>query len=323
MKADVQQSGSSMLSAVGKPLMKTSNIPIKIILAFSCIYFIWGSTYLAIRYAIQTIPPFLMAGLRFLTAGAMLYMWNSLRRYPRPRAIHWIFAAIVGGLLFLGGNGALVWAELRIPSGLAALLLATIPLWIVILDSIQKQRWPSQSLFFGLILGFSGVFLLVGPQRLGNQDRVALLPALVLVGGALCWAAGSLIARKAFPPDLIQATTAMEMIAGGVLLLGFSWKQGEWANLHWKNASVRSVLCLAYLISFGSMISFSAYIWLLKMVEPSKVATYAFVNPIVAVFLGWLIGGEQISFRILVAAMAIISAVIVITMISRPLKEQK
>jgi drug/metabolite transporter (DMT)-like permease len=283
----------------------------KIVLAFGVIYIVWGSTYLAIKIAIQTIPPFWMAGARFLLAGSILYAFMRLRGTP-PLRKHWLAAAVVGALLLVGGNGSLVWAEQRVPSGLAAILLAMIPLWMVILDSFRKNG-PKLTLRVagGLVTGLAGVAILVGPARLWGSSRVDLLGTAVLIFSAFCWAVGSLYSRGAKLPPSPFLAAAMEMLTGGVMLmvLGLLTEHGQ---LHWRAISLRSIAGLFYLIAFGSLLGFTAYIWLLRVVSTSRVATYGYVNPVVAVFLGWALGGESISARELLATGVIIAAVALI-----------
>jgi drug/metabolite transporter (DMT)-like permease len=284
----------------------------KIVLAFAAIYIIWGSTYLAIRFAIQTIPPFWMAGTRFLLAGSILYALMRLRGTPPPLRQDWLAAAGVGALLLMGGNGSLVWAEQRMPSGLAAILLAMIPLWMVLLDSFRKSG-PKLTLRVagGLVIGLAGVGILVGPARLWGSSRVDLLGTTVLMFSAFCWAVGSLYSRGAKLPSSPFLAAAMEMLAGGAMLiiLGLLVEGGQ---LHWRAISMQSAAGLLYLVAFGSLLGFTAYIWLLRVVSTSRVATYGYVNPVVAVFLGWALAGESISARELLAAGIIVAAVALI-----------
>ncbi len=286
----------------------------RVLLAFAAIYIIWGSTYLAILYAIQTIPPFLMAGVRFVVAGGILYVWAWLRGAPRPEPAHWLSAAVIGGLLLLGGNGSVVWAQQRVASGLAALLVATVPMWMVLLDWLRPGGVrPGPRTAVGIVIGLLGLAVLVGPDQLMGSGRVDGQGALVLVLGSMCWAAGSLYARTAKLPASPMQSIALEMLAGGALLLLAGVLAGEPARLDLGAVSLRSVLGLGYLIVFGSLIGFSAYIWLLSVSTPAKVSTYAYVNPVVAVLLGWAVAGEPLTPRMLAAAAIIIAAVAVIT----------
>ena len=286
----------------------------QIVAAFASIYVIWGSTYLAIRYAVETIPPFIMGGVRFLISGAMLYLWARSRGAPKPTRLHWRNAIIAGGFLLLGGNGAVVWAEQFVPSGLTALLVSILPFWLVIIEWIRPpRRRPSAAVLVGLVLGFVGIIVLVGPSDVGGHGDVMPLGALVLILGSLSWAIGSFWSRDAQLPESGLLTTGMEMIGGGVLLLVVGTLAGEFSRLDIHGISNASAFGLLYLITFGSMLGFTSYIWLLDKVSPARLGTYAYVNPIVAVLLGWAIAGERLSIRTGVAAAIVICAVALIT----------
>lgn len=289
------------------------------ILAFAAVYIIWGSTYLAIRFAIETIPPFLMAGTRFLIAGGLLYAWARLRGAGRPSLRHWRSGLIVGGLMLLGGNGGVTWAEQRISSGLAALLIATVPMWMALLEALPPNRMlptrralPTRRVLFGLGLGILGVALLIGPSSLLDSEAVDLLGALAVIGGALAWALGSLYSRHAELPDSPLQGIALEMLGGGALLLLAGSLSGEWGRLDLQAVSAGSLLALGYLVLFGSIVAFSAYIWLLKHTSPARAATYAYVNPVVAVWLGWALADEPLTALTLLAAAVIIAGVALI-----------
>ena len=285
----------------------------KVVLAFAVVYVIWGSTYLAIKFAIQTIPPLLMAGTRFLVAGSILYGFVRARGTRPPARGTWLPAFGVGALLLLGGNGALVWSEQRVPTGLAAILLATIPLWMVLLDALRKggARLTSR-VAAGLALGLTGLGILVGPAKLWGSSRVDLVGTAVLVCGACSWAVGSLTSRGAnLPPSPFQAA-AMEMLGGGSLLVMVGLLAGEGRDFHWHAITLRSLGGLVYLVGFGSLAGFTAYIWLLGVVSTARLATYAYVNPVVAVFLGWAFAREPLSARELLATATIVSAVALI-----------
>lgn len=286
---------------------------LKVVLAFAAIYIIWGSTYLAIKFAIQTIPPFLMAGARFLVAGSVLYGYMRLRSVPRPSRQNWLAATSVGGLLLLGGNGCLVWAEQRVPSGLAAILLATIPIWMVLLDSLRKggARLTGR-VATGLGIGLAGLGILLGPAKLWGSSRVDLAGAGVLMLSALSWSVGSLYSRGAKLPPSPFLAAAMEMLAGGAMLIVLGLLTGEGKQLHCQAVTLRSAAGLGYLIVFGSLVGFTAYIWLLGVVSTARVSTYAYVNPIVAVLIGWAFAGEALSARVLLATGTIVAAVALI-----------
>lgn len=296
--------------------------PWSVLAAFAAVYLIWGSTYLAIRVSLETLPPFAMAAVRFLIAGALLYGWSRWRGAARPRAVEWRSAAIIGGFLLLGGNGLVVWAEQTVPSGIAALVVATVPLFMVALDWMLGNR-PSAAVVCGLALGFAGVAVLVGPSRLGaGLESVPFDPAgiLGLIMASLLWSIGSLYAKRAPAPEAPLLGIGMQMFLGGVLLAGVSLALGE--SIAVERVSARSIGALGYLIVFGAIIGFSAYVWLLKVASTSKVVTYAFVNPVVAVALGWWLAGEELSGRTLLAAAIIVFGVFLITT-ARPARRRR
>ena len=286
----------------------------QIIAAFASIYLVWGSTYLAIRYAVETIPPFIMGGARFLVSGAMLYVWARYRGAPKPTTLHWRNAVIAGAFLLLGGNGAVVWAEQFVPSGLTALLVSILPFWLVIIEWIRPpRRRPSSLVLAGLVLGFIGVIVLIGPGNIGGHGDIRPIGALVLILGSLSWAIGSFWSRDAALPESGLLTTGMEMLGGGALLLMVGALSGEFSDLDIGHVSKASAIGLIYLITFGSLIGFTSYIWLLDKVSPARLGTYAYVNPIVAVLLGWAIAGESLTIRTGIAAAIVICAVALIT----------
>ncbi|HEY3174499.1 MAG TPA: EamA family transporter [Candidatus Polarisedimenticolia bacterium] len=287
--------------------------PVKLALAFASIYFVWGSTFLAIRYAIEEIPPFLMAGTRFATAGAILYLWRRLVHGERPSWDQWPGALLVGALLFMGGNGSVVWSEQQVASGLTALLLATIPLWMVLLDALRHDGAPvTRRVIAGVALGLSGLAILVEPSKLLGGGRVAPVGAGVLVAGSLCWATGSLVSRRLRQPPSAPLSAGMQMMMGGVILLLAGAASGELVRLDPRGLTPRGFLSLSYLILFGSVVSFTAYTWLLTVTTPARVATYAYVNPIVAVLLGWILANEPLTPRTLLATVVIVTAVAMI-----------
>ena len=285
---------------------------LQIALALGAVYVVWGSTYLAIRFAIETLPPFLMAGVRFVIAGALLYAWSRARGAERPGRLQWRAAAIVGGCLLLGGNGGVVWAEQRVDSGIAALIVTTVPLWLVLLDWLRPGgRRPGWRVALGLVIGFAGVTLLVRPGSGGGA--VDPVGAGVLVLASLSWAWGSLASRRLPLPASPILATGMEMLAGGGLLLAAGLVTGEAGRFDPAGVSTTSLAALGYLIVFGSFVGFTAYVWLLRVVSPAIVGTYAYVNPVVAVLLGWAFAGEPLTATTLIAAAVIIGGVAVIT----------
>ncbi|HEY7342620.1 MAG TPA: drug/metabolite exporter YedA [Ktedonobacterales bacterium] len=285
----------------------------QIILAFTAVYIFWGSTYLAIRFAVATMPPFLMAGIRFLIAGAILYFWMRLRGGERPKLIHWRSALVVGGLLLLGGNGLVSWSEQQVPSGLAALLVAAVPLWMVLFDWLRPGGVrPAGLTIVGLVIGFAGVILLAS-QAESSSDGPQLIGILALLVATISWAIGSLYARSAPFPGTQLLGTGMEMLGGGALLIVIATATGEWGQVHLDAISLKSALALAFLIIFGSLVAFSAYVWLLHHVSAARVSTYAYVNPVVAVFLGWAFASEAVTWVTIASAAIIIAAVALIS----------
>jgi drug/metabolite transporter (DMT)-like permease len=287
----------------------------RVMAALGAVYVVWGSTYLAIRFAIETMPPFLMAGVRFLIAGALLYVWSRQRGTPRPTGGQWRAALIVGGLLLFGGNGGVVYAEQLVPSGVVALLIGTVPLWMALLDWLRPGGVrPTPGIVVGLVCGFVGIALLVSPTGgRGSGSSVSLFGLGVVMVAAIGWAAGSLYSRSGRLPPAPLMGTAVEMLAGGALLIVVGTLTGEWTHLRLSAISARSALGLVYLIAFGSLVGFTAYIWLLRNVSASLASTYAYVNPLVAVFLGWAFDAEPVTARTLLAAAVIVGGVVVIT----------
>ena len=284
--------------------------------AFAIVYVIWGSTFLAILFAIQTLPPFLMASARFLTAGSLLYAWSRLvNGAAAPNWANWRATAIVGVLLLLGGNGLLVWSEQRIPSGVAALLVGTVPCFMVLIDWLRPGgSRPTALVFAGLLLGLLGLAWLVGPDALLGGGRADLLGAIVVVLGSFSWALGSVYSRHAATPPSPFLSTAMQMLGGGAALLVLSVLLGEPWAFDASGVSLRSALGLLYLVLFGSIVAFSAYIWLLRVSTPTRVSTYAYVNPVIAVILGWALAGEALTTRMIIAAAVIVCGVALITL---------
>jgi drug/metabolite transporter (DMT)-like permease len=281
-----------------------------LVAAFAAIYLIWGSTYLAIRYAIETLPPLLMMGMRHLFAGATLYAWTRLRGTPAPKLREWLHPALIGGLLFLGGHGSLAWAEQHVPSGIAALLVATLPMWIVVLARIKgTERSFGGRALAGLVLGFVGVTVLFGPDVLQHSGEVNLLGAAAVLFGTFIWAAGTIYMRSVKMPDSPVISSAMQMLSGGVALMIAATLTRETAGFHLSAVSGRSWLALAYLAVFGSIIAFTAYSWLHMVATPSRVATYAYVNPVVAVLLGWLLAAEPLGVYTVIAMVVILVGV--------------
>lgn len=291
---------------------------ILLIAAFAAVYILWGSTYLAIKYAIETLPPFLMAGSRFVFAGVVLMIWARLSKdYERPKAAHWKTSFVVGTLLLLGGNGGVVFAQHYISSSLAALLVATEPFWIVLLSWLWlgKSR-PNLKTVLGIAVGFFGVWLLINGQTTNSAANIGSMQffgAIAVMLAALSWATGSIYGLRSPVPKSSILTAGMQMFSGGMVLLVVSLIMGEWSTFSISQVSARSLYGVIYLMIFGSLIGYTAYSWLLKNAQPEMVATYAYVNPIVAIFLGWLIAGESFTGQMLIGAGVIVGSVMLIT----------
>jgi drug/metabolite transporter (DMT)-like permease len=287
--------------------------------AFAIVYVVWGSTYLAIRVAVETMPPFLMAGIRFLVAGGVLFAWLLLRGTPMPSRLHWRNSAIVGVLLLLGGNGLVVWAEQSVPSGLAALLICLSPVWFALFDWARPGGTrPAAMTWLGIAVGFSGVVLLVTGRHGGLAGGdVGLGGLAALMVACASWAAGSVFNRYNAKPDSPLLGAAMQMLCGGAALVAVAALHGELTPTAWAGISRRSVAAFCYLIVFGSWIGFSAYVYLLKVSTPAKVSTYAYVNPVIAVGLGALVLDEPVTARVLWASLVIVAGVVLITLPKR------
>ncbi len=286
-----------------------------VIAAFAAVYVIWGSTYLAIRLAVETIPPFLMAGTRFLTAGTLLFAAIRLRGIPAPRGREWGSAAIVGALLLFAGNGGVTWAEQRVPSSLAALLIATVPLWMIVLDWLRPggSGRPGAAVFGGLGMGFAGVALIVLSRDHTGHNAVHPAGVAALLIAALCWAVGSVYSKQLPQASHPLMVVSAQMLCGGAMMAAAGLLRGEAIGFHPAAVSRVSMLALVYLVLIGALVGFTAYVWLLGVSTPARVSTYAYVNPFIAVLLGWSVGHEPISGGILLAGALIIGAVVLIT----------
>jgi drug/metabolite transporter (DMT)-like permease len=277
-------------------------VQLRIAAALATVYVVWGSTYLAIAVGIRSLPPFTMLAARFLLAGALLYAWARLRGAGPPTLRHWRTAALAGGGLFLLGTGGVAWAEQHVDSGVVALVVAVVPLWLALLD----RQWLSPVALLGLGVGFGGVALLVGPGA-----GFGWL-AIVVVFTSLGWAAASLYSRRAPPGENAFLGAAMQMLAGGALLVVAGGASGEFGRVHVPSAA--SAGAILYLVLVGSIIAFTAYLWLLRNTRTSVVGTYAFVNPVVAVLLGWLFNNEPLTLRTLLAGLVIVAGVALIVL---------
>ncbi|MHC4945950.1 MAG: EamA family transporter [Planctomycetota bacterium] len=290
---------------------------IKIILAFGAIYLIWGSTYLAIRFAVETLPPFLMTGTRTFVAGILLFCMTPRSQILRLKPIHWRSAAFTGAFLFLGSHGLVGWAEQKTYSSAAALILATIPCWMVIIRCFSGSFVPTSKIFIGLVLGLCGVAVIVFPSLLAEKVFLQPVYIIALIASAIFWATGSLYGRQAPLPDNPGLSSAMQLLCGGGFLLLMAFFSGEFHHFDPSRVTSRSMLSLIYLIVFGTLITFTAYTWLLREIEPAIVGSYAFVNPVIAVLLGCLVGGESLDFCTILGGMIIVTSITLIQLYSK------
>jgi drug/metabolite transporter (DMT)-like permease len=302
--------------------MPAAHLRLKFLGALGIVYVVWGSTYLAIRVVLETMPPLLAASARFLVAGAILLVWSLARGAKLPTARQLRSSAVIGGLLLLGGNGAVMIAEQWVASGLAALLVGVEPLFVVLVDAMRRggQR-PRAAVVGGLAVGFAGVALLVGPTSLGGGGTAELIGGVLILGGALSWATGSVYSRYADLPESPSMTSASHMLFGAAWLAIAGSVAGEWPAVRLEQFSVSSTLALGYLVVFGSLVAFSAYSWLTRNGTPAVVATYAYVNPVIAVVLGWALAGEPVGGRTLLAGALVLGAVGMVSAGSRRRKQ--
>ena len=302
--------------------------PLMVAAAFAAIYLIWGSTYLAIKYAIESVPPFLMTGARFLVAGAALYGWSALRPAPglpapasaRTNLRAWREAFVVGALLIVGGTALVGWAELSVPSGITSLILATTPLWMVVLEGLSSGRAPAPRVLAGVVVGLGGLAILIWPSLMSPGSGIDLLGVAALAAAALTWSAGALYSRRVPLPGSAARATGMQMLAGGVLSLVLGIAFGEHRSLSVGAITPASLAAIGYLVIAGALVGFSAYLWLMRVSTPSRVATHAYVNPVVAVLLGWAVLGESVTARTGIAMAVIVVAVVLIVSAPRSAK---
>jgi len=278
-------------------------------LAFVAIYMIWGSTYLAIRYAVETIPPLVTAGLRHTVAGTIMLVWAMARGY-RPKREHWTAGLVLGALFFLIGHGSLHWAEQYVASGLAALLIATEPMFILLLAAAMGQQKINRLSALGLAAGVAGVAILSAPSLTARGS--SLLGLIAVLVGSFSWALGVAISPKLKLPTDALGRTAIPLLCGAAMLLVTAGATGEFHHLQWGNVALKSWLGLGYLIVFGSVVAFTAYTWLLQRCPPALVATHTYANPVVAVLLGWLLASEPLTLRVVAASAAILGAIVLI-----------
>jgi drug/metabolite transporter (DMT)-like permease len=284
-------------------------LAIKLALAFVAIYVIWGSTYLAIRYAVETIPPLVTAGIRHSIAGGIMLAWARMRGF-RPTRQQWAAGFVLGAFFFLIGHGTLHWAEQYVGSGLAALLIATEPMFILVLGLMMGQQKISRLSALGLGLGVVGVAMLTGAElTVKGSSRLGLLAVLL---GSLSWSFGVVISPRLKLPSDALGRTALPTLCGAAMLLVVAGITGEFQQTHWASISLRSIFGLGYLITFGSVVAFTSYTWLLQRVPPALVATHTYANPVVAVLLGWFLAHEPLSLRVVLASVAILGAIVLI-----------
>ena len=277
--------------------------------AYAATWIIWGSTYLAIRVAVQSVPPFLLVGVRSLTAGAILCAWARLRGEPLPSRGQWLAALLTGTLFFLVGHGGLFWAEQRVASGPAALMIATEHFWIVLLPWLFGGPRASGRALAGIALGLAGVGALTLGTGGGRMDPTG---TVVLLVASAAWSVGTLYYRPPRKPASPLFAAGAPLITGGVLLFPTSLVSGELRGFHLADATPNALLALAYLIVFGSVVAFTAYSWLVEREGPGRALSFTYVNPLVAVLLGWAVLGEQLTIRIVIAGLAIVAAVVLI-----------
>jgi drug/metabolite transporter (DMT)-like permease len=284
-----------------------------VLLAFAAVYLIWGSTYLAIRIGVETMPPFLLGGVRFTLAGALMLLFLKLRGWPWPTRLQARNSAVAGAVMLLGGNGLVAWAEQFVTSSFAALFIASAPVWFAVIEWARpgghRPAWP---VWLGISLGLTGVALLV-LRREAGLGPIHWGGALALLLATMCWAAGSMFAKYTAKPASPWMGASLQMLSGGLVMCAVAAGLGEFGRLQTAVVSFRSLAALGYLIVFGSWLGFSAYVWLLGVSSPAKVSTYAYVNPVIAIFLGWALLGERLTPPMGLAAAVIVGAVVLLT----------
>ena len=285
---------------------------VALVAAFAAIYLIWGSTYLAIRFGVEAIPPFLMAGVRFLVGGVAFIAWAKSRGAGRPSARDWMTTALLGTLMAAGGNGLVSWALQTVQSGLGALLVGLVPLWVVLVDWLKPNgQRPASRVLLGLVLGFGGVALLIDPTDIGGVRQIDPVGAGTIVVASFLWASGSVYSRHAPQPSSQALSSGMQMLGGGVVLIGLSVATGELARLDWVAVPSGAFGAWVYVTVLGS-VAYGSYLWLLKASTPAKAATYAYVNPVIALLLGYLLGDEGLSAWTMGCSAAVVAAVLLV-----------
>jgi drug/metabolite transporter (DMT)-like permease len=308
--SDTTQAIAQAASATGSQATHRSSRML-VVFCFFCIYVIWGSTYLAIRYAVETIPPLYLAGMRHLCAGSILLVW-ALTKGLRPTWAQIKASAVIGFFFFLVGHGSLHWAEQFVPSGLAALLIAVEPIVVFLMSSAAARTWRVNGLLLtGIAMGLLGVGILVRGTTLESTPGLTLGSVVVLIG-AISWSAGIIYSRRSHLSGSPLLLSALSLLSGAVMLLSTGTIFGEWRNFAFAQVTTKSWLSLGYLILFGSVITFTAYNWLLEHYSPTFVATHTYVNPVVAVLLGWAYAGEALTLRVMLAATLVVAAVVLV-----------
>ena len=286
----------------------------RILLAFAAVYVLWGSTYLFIKYAIETIPPFTLGAMRFVVSGGLLYALARWRGAPKPNALELRLAAITGVLMLGLGNGGVMLAEKTVPSGIVALIVSSVPIWVVLLDWLRpKGTRPRKAMFAGLALGLVGMVILIGPKAIVGEGHIDEKGAAILLVGSISWSVGTLMTRWANRPGSPLVFAALQMLAASAAMLVMSLVSGDWRQLSWSGLTPLSIFSFWYLVIAGSIIGYTAYVYLLGVVSAAKASTYAYVNPIIAVVLGWLFANEPLGIRTIVAAGVILGGVAIIT----------
>ncbi len=298
------------------PVQKTPS-QLLIIGAFAAIYIVWGSTYIAVLIALKDIPPFLITGLRFMIAGVLLFTFSMARDESLPGLRSVVNLSFSGILMLFFGTGAVAWVEQYISSGLAAIIVATVPLWFVLLDKRQwRFNFSNKLIIAGIVIGFAGVFILFADKKTldFSGDKMKLVSFFVMIGGAICWAIGSLFIKYKTIEGTTGMKAAVQMIAAGLVFFIISIIHGEFQHTQWQHISQSSIFAIIYLVIFGSLVGYMSYVWLLSVRSAALIGTYAYVNPVVALFLGWLIAGEPLVIRQAIALAVILGGVILVTL---------
>lgn len=284
------------------------------LLAFAIIYLVWGSTFLAIRVGVREVPPFLLAGMRFFAAGIVLYAWMRIQGTPSPTRREWATASFLAVLIFVGDYGLLFWAEKRVPSGIAAVMMATIPVFMAIAEIVfLRTQKLTLRLGLALLVGIGGVVVLVSRSASFGDAPIDIAGAIALVVSAISWSLAAILTRKLSLPESKVMSSGAQMLAGGILLTLTAAMLGEFRGFDVRAVSIGAWLALIYLIVAGSIVAFTAYVWLIHHESPTKVGTYAYVNPVVAVLLGYFLGGEALGSRTIVGTLLVLVSVVVIT----------